>query len=213
MFGIVGYASFLMSTLILNVTPGADTIYILSRSAVGGRQKGIVSALGISTGVLIHTVLAALGLSLVLANSAFLFNLLKLAGAAYLVWMGLRTIRSQDSLVNPQAAAGTQQPESLWKTYRQGVLTNVLNPKVAIFFLALLPQFVAADNQLGPVPFLILGITFFTTSTIWTIFVAYISSFVSRILNASPKTSQAATAASGLVYIGLGLNLLRAKLQ
>lgn len=212
MFGIVGYSSFVISTIILNLTPGADTIYILSRSAVGGRKKGMVSALGISTGILIHTILAALGLSLILANSAFLFNLLKMAGAAYLVAMGVKTIMAQESLVS-RDAAGNQKSETLFKTYRQGVLTNVLNPKVAIFFLALLPQFVSADNAFGPLPFLLLGVTIFATSTIWTLFLAYISSFVSKILNSSDKMSTAATTASGLVYIGLGLNVLRAKMQ
>ncbi len=155
MFGIVGYFSFVLSSVLLNITPGADTVYILTRSAVGGRKTGIVSALGISTGILIHTVLAALGLSAILASSKLLFNIMKLCGAIYLAVMGIKALLSKDSLISEENAQNT----SLWHIYRQGVLTNALNPKVALFFLALLPQFVSADNPYGPLPFLLLGLS------------------------------------------------------
>lgn len=206
MFGIVGYTGFVVSAILLNITPGADTIYILSRSAVGGFKQGAVSALGISTGILIHTVLAALGLSIILAKSAVLFNIMKIIGCAYLVIMGIKTIVSKQNIMDFSAKS---ESENLLKTYRQGVLTNALNPKVALFFLSLLPQFVAPDNQYGPLPFLILGLTFFTTSTIWSLFVAYISSFISRLLASSKKASMIASKMSGVIYILLGLNILR----
>lgn len=207
MFGIVGYLSFILSSVLLNITPGADTVYILTRSAVGGRKMGIVSALGISTGILIHTVLAALGLSAILASSKLLFNIMKLCGAIYLAVMGIKALLSKDSLISEENAQNT----SLWQIYRQGVLTNALNPKVALFFLALLPQFVSADNPYGPLPFLLLGLTFFTTSTIWCILVAFISSFLSRLLNSSSKISTLACKFTGIIYIALGINILLSK--
>lgn len=207
MFGIVGYFSFVLSSVLLNITPGADTIYILTRSAVGGRKKGIVSALGICTGILIHTVLAALGLSAILTGSKLLFNIMKFVGALYLALMGIKALLSKDSLISNDNAQNT----SLWQTYRQGVLTNALNPKVALFFLALLPQFVSAENSYGPLPFLLLGLTFFTTSTVWCVLVAFISSFLSRLLNENSKVSLFANKFTGIIYIALGINILISK--
>lgn len=208
MFGIVGYKMFILSGIILNITPGSDTIYILSKSGTGGRGVGIASALGISTGILVHTFLAALGLSVILAKSATAFAVMKLLGTAYLVFMGVRNILSGTALFTE---CEQKKQESVLKAYRQGVLTNILNPKVALFFLALLPQFVAADNSYGAIPFLILGLTFFGTSTLWCVFLAYMSSFVSRLLNKNAKIQAIANKAAGCIYIVLGLNILRAK--
>lgn len=210
MFGIVGYPAFVLSAVLLNMTPGADTIYILSKGAVGGRRCGVASALGISTGILIHTALAALGLSIILAQSALAFNLLKLAGAAYLIAMGVRTILSKKPLFSAGGAEGPRE-EGLGKVYRQGVLTNALNPKVALFFLALLPQFVDPASTFGPLPFLLLGLTFFTTCTIWCLFIAVLSGLVCRVLQSSARVQAAATKVSGGIYILLGLNVLRAR--
>ena len=210
MLGIINYQSFILSAVLLNITPGADTIYILTKSATGGRSRGIVSALGICTGILVHTVLAALGLSAVLSRSAAAFNLMKLLGAAYLVVMGIRTALSKEPLF-PTEADG-QKREGLWTVYRQGVLTNVLNPKVALFFLALLPQFVEVGSH-GPVPFLLLGLTFCTTGTLWSVFVAFIASFLSRALQSSLIAQRMASKVTGMIYILLGLNILRAKAE
>lgn len=209
MFGITGYKLFLISSVLMNMTPGSDTIYVLTKSGVGGRKCGIASALGISTGILVHTLLAALGLSVILAKSAAAFNIMKLAGAVYLTVMGIRTIISK----KPFMEKGSKEEMPVSRVYAQGVLTNVLNPKAALFFLALLPQFVSADNGFGPVPFVILGLTFFATSTLWSLFLAYISSFVSRILNSSERVGRAAAKLSGVIYIMLGLNILRAKIN
>lgn len=206
MFGIVGYKMFLLSGILLNLTPGSDTVYILTRAGVGGRKKGIASALGISTGILIHTVLAALGLSVILAKSAALFNAMKLAGAVYLAVMGIKTILSKDGIISHE---NNQKDENIFKVYRQGVLTNALNPKVALFFLALLPQFVSP----GPLPFLILGFTFFCTGTIWCTFLAYVASFISNFLQKNDKVKAIASKATGVIYILLGLNVLRAKME
>ena len=209
MFGIVGYWSFVLSAVLLNMTPGSDTIYVLTRSAVGGRNAGIVSALGISGGILVHTVLASFGLSVILAQSPLAFNIVKYAGAAYLVFLGIKAIISKKPLFSDNGEAANASPFAL---FRQGMLTNLLNPKLALFFLALLPQFVAPDNTYGALPFLLLGLTFFTTSTIWSLFLAFIASFASKLLQKNEKVSRAAGKVSGIIYIILGLNVLRAKI-
>lgn len=205
MFGITGYWMFLVSSVGLNITPGTDIIYVLSRASVGGRKVGVVSAFGICTGILIHTILVSLGLSVILKSSAVAFNTMKILGALYLGFMGVKTIISKESILTGKEA----KPEKLWAVFRQGVLTNALNPKVALFFLALLPQFVAVNNPYGPLPFMLLGLTFFTTSIIWCLFLAYISSFATGFLNKKPKVSKFANKFAGIIYIILGLNILR----
>jgi len=209
MFGIVGYGSFLVSSVLLNITPGSDTIYILSRSVVGGRRKGIASALGISTGILVHTLLAAFGLSAVLSTSALAFNIMKILGAAYLVFMGLKAVFTKSTTL---CGGSENKGETALKAYIQGILTNALNPKVALFFLALLPQFVSPDNTYGFLPFVILGLTFFCTSTIWCLILATGSSLVSKLLNKNQRVGTIANKVSGVVYIVLGLNILAQKM-
>ena len=205
MLGITEYGLFLLSGILLNITPGTDIIYVLSRATVGGRKVGVVSAFGICTGILIHTVLVSLGASAILASSKVAFNIMKILGAVYLAYMGIKTITSKETMFQ----RGTGNAQNLSAVFRQGVLTNALNPKVALFFLALLPQFVVADNPYGPIPFLILGFTFFTTSIIWCLFIAYVASFVSGFLNRNEKISKFANKFAGIVYILLGINVLR----
>lgn len=205
MLGITEYGLFLLSGILLNITPGTDIIYVLSRATVGGRKVGVVSAFGICTGILIHTVLVSLGLAAILASSKVAFNIMKILGALYLMYMGIKTITSKETMFQ----VGTENAQSLSTVFRQGVLTNALNPKVALFFLALLPQFVVPDNPYGPIPFLILGLTFFTTSIIWCLLLAYVASFVSGFLNKNEKVSKFANKFAGAIYILLGLNILR----
>lgn len=205
MFGIAHYSAFVLSSVLLNLTPGADTIYIVSRSLVGGKRQGIASALGISTGILIHTLLVALGLAALLAGSPVAFSVMKWLGAGYLIVMGLRTLFSSTSILPKE---GETHPQSLGRVYLQGVLTNGLNPKVALFFLALLPQFVQAGNPYGPLPFLLLGCTFFTTSTLWCMVLALGGGLLNQWLIQNQKSQWYMTKLSGLVYIALALNLL-----
>src|SRR5689334_6070566 len=129
MLGIHDLPVFIVAGLVLNLTPGPDTFYILGRSLSQGRGAGIVSALAISTGCLFHTCAAALGLSVLLAKSAFAFELVRYAGAAYLIYLGVRMFFSRESASNDKAQA--QDRIALWTIYRQGVITNILNPKVA----------------------------------------------------------------------------------
>lgn len=209
MFGIVNYGMFVIAGILLNLTPGADTMYILGRSIAQGRKAGVVSALGIGTGAVVHTFLASLGLSLVLAKSAAAFNALKYLGAAYLIFLGMK------GLFSTSGELALDQPKSLNfpRIYLQGMLTNLFNPKVALFFLAFLPQFVHPDQPFGAWPFLILGLTFIGTGTVWCLLLAYASASATTWLRDHPKCNRLLNQATGLLFVGLGLNLLRVRMK
>lgn len=203
--GIVNYGSFILSVIVLNLIPGSDTIFILSKATVEGRQKGIISVLGISSGIFVHTCLASVGLSAVLMASALAFNMLKWMGSAYLVYLGVTSFFKKESIIS------TRQNEltSNWQVYRQGLLTNVLNPKVALFFLSLLPQYVDPLVSNSSWPFFILGVTFLITSTIWSICIVYGASFFSSVFHKNAKSKRIANKVTGMIYITLGLRLLK----
>jgi len=141
-FGTQNLALFVVSGFLLNLTPGQDTFYIVGRSLAQGRRAGVLSVFGITSGCVVHTVAAAFGLSAILATSAHAFLAVKLAGAAYLAYLGVRMLLDR----SPASGIAELPVERSWAIYRAGVLTNVLNPKVAIFFLAFLPQFVDATS-------------------------------------------------------------------
>lgn len=205
MFGIINYGSFLLSSILLNITPGADIIYVLSRSVTGGKKTGLLSALGICTGIFIHTILVAMGLSALLISSPIAYKIMTILGAAYLVFLGLKTIFSKKTTLFNKKFEGDLNYK---KIYFQGVVTNALNPKIALFFLSFLPQFVDTSISTTPLPFLLLGFTFLTTSTIWCCVVAFTSSFVSKLLNKSDKIAAIAEKITGIIYIILGINVL-----
>jgi RhtB (resistance to homoserine/threonine) family protein len=205
MFGIENYLVFIVSGIILNITPGNDTIYILSRSIAQGRKAGVVSALGIGTGALTHTIMASLGLSVILSKSILLFDIIKYAGVLYLVFIGIATIISKNNPFNSQA--DIERSIDYKQIYKQGFLTNLFNPKVALFFLSFLPQFINPSINNTPIPFLILGLTFLTTGTIWCLFLAYASSFLSTMLRENERISIIMHKMCGMIFIGLGLKL------
>ena len=205
MFGIENYLGFILAGILLNLTPGSDTMYIMTRSIAQGKKAGIVSVLGISTGCLFHTVCAAFGLSLVLTTSATIFTLIKYAGAGYLVYLGIKMLKEDSPLLKDSKTAGER--TGALTIYRQGVLTNILNPKVALFFVSFLPQFIQPEYAHGPLPFLILGGTFLTTGTLWCLFLAYAASIMTRALRNNERIGKMMQCVSGLVFIGLGVQL------
>lgn len=205
MENITNYAGFIVAVIILSLTPGADTVFILTKSIAGGYKQGFASVAGIVCGLFVHTALAAFGLSVILMTSSLLFNIVKIAGAAYLIYLGIMAIRSKSSI----AISSEKTSTSFKKTFRQGFFTNILNPKVALFFLALLPQFVKGSAE-NPLPFLILGLTFIVIGTIWSLFLVAASSYISSSLRTS-KFSMYLNKISGAIFIILGLNILRLK--
>ena len=196
MFGIENFSLFMVSAAILIVTPGNDTMYILGRSISMGRKAGILSALGISLGLIIHTALVSLGLSAILAASPLAFNIVKYLGAAYLVYLGIRTLLTRASGLKQSGKGILSNPYSI---FFQGTLSNVLNPKVTLFFLAFLPQFIAPDNSRGALPFLILGGIFLVAGMIWCINLALFSSYFAGILRNKIKTSGLFNRIAGIV--------------
>lgn len=208
MFGTQNLALFVVSGILLNLTPGQDTFYIIGRSLAQGRRAGIVSVLGISSGCLVHAFAAAFGLSAILASSASAFLVVKATGAAYLVYLGVTMMF--DRSANPVEAASLPR-DSNWAIYRAGFLTNVLNPKVALFFMAFLPQFVdpAAVSKIGA--FLFLGAVFIFNGTIWCLILAWAASAMSRRFRENPSAIVVLKRAAGAMFVGLGVRLAVSK--
>jgi len=172
MFGTHDFLLFVAAGVLLNITPGPDMLYIIGRSTTQGWRAGAAAALGIGAGCVVHIAAAALGLSAVLAASATAFTILKIVGAVYLVYVGISFIRASrpSPRVAPHVALA---PTTLRTVFIQGFLTNVLNPKVALFFLAFLPQFINSDAPSKPLAFLFLGAVFNFNGTLWNLLVAW----------------------------------------
>ena len=152
-------ALFLIATLVLALAPGPDLLYITTRGLDQGAVAGLISALGVHTGVLIHTIIAAFGLSALIASSAVAFALIKYAGAAYLCFLGLTSLLSWRVATASRSQQAISQT-ALRKVFYQGVITDVLNPKVILFFLAFFPQFVDPTSASAPVDIFLLGLVF-----------------------------------------------------
>jgi threonine/homoserine/homoserine lactone efflux protein len=199
---------FVLSAFLLNITPGPDTLYIVGRSTAQGLRGGVLAALGIGAGALVHVSAAALGLSAILAASATAFTAVKLIGAAYLLYVGVGLIRGAAEPARP--AAAESRAFKMHSVFLQGFLTNVLNPKVALFFLAFLPQFVAADAPSKPLAFLLLGIIFDFNGTLWNLFVAWSTSHLSRLAPSAAFKTWFNRCVGGL-FIGVGIRLALAR--
>jgi threonine/homoserine/homoserine lactone efflux protein len=196
---------FLASGITLNLMPGPDTMYIVGRSIAQGRRAGIVSALGIATGTLVHTSAAAFGLSAILVSSAAAFTVLKWIGAIYLVYLGIQMYRSGATAALD--LAGAVPSAGLWTVYRQAMWTNVLNPKVAMFFMAFLPQFVDPERASSPVPFLFLGGVFVCTGMAWCLCVAAMAAKASHAVRTRPRPLAIARRVTGALFVALGIRL------
>jgi threonine/homoserine/homoserine lactone efflux protein len=180
MLGIHDLALFIVSGLLLNMAPGPDSLLVMARSASQGWRAGSMAALGIGAGTCVHIVAAALGMSALLATSATAFMLVKLVGAAYLLYIGIGMLltRRRDN----GAVADALPPLSLGRIFAQGFLTNVLNPKVALFFLAFVPQFIHPDAEHKALAFLLLGAIFNVNGMLWCHFLALSTVFARQRL-------------------------------
>jgi threonine/homoserine/homoserine lactone efflux protein len=192
---------FILAGLALNVTPGPDMLYIVARSSSEGRRAGIVSALGVAVGTLVHIAALTLGLAAVLRAVPLAYDTVRIAGAGYLIYLGIRAFlhspMSNDHLTIEQA--------SLWAIFRQGVVTNVLNPKVALFFLAFLPQFVDPSRGAPAVQMAVLGLIFDLNGTLVNIGVAVgAHSVASLFLGEQSRNARIMGRATGVLFIGLG---------
>lgn len=202
--GIHDYGLFVIAGVLLNLTPGQDTLYIVGSSIAYGRRIGVASALGIAAGCMVHTLAAAIGLSALLATSATAFNVIKLAGAMYLIYLGIHAFVAPSAAVSASGHADSM-PTGL--AFRRGVVTNVLNPKVALFFLALLPQFIDSDSATKVGAFIALGLTFVATGTAWCLFLAMSASRLRGYFADHPRALSHISRAGGALFIFLGLRL------
>ena len=203
-YSLAHWATFFTAAVLLNLSPGPDMAFILGQTARRGVRSGFAAMFGIWTGTLIHVIFAALGLSAILATSTVAFSVVKWVGAAYLIWLGIQALRSQGTSMS---ADGQTSPASVQKIFKQGVLVSVLNPKVAIFFLAFLPQFVEVGA--GPV-----GAQLFLHGILIIVVAAFVEpplilmgSKLTEYLSNNRKVSQWMDRGLGALFIGLGIKL------
>ena len=197
------FLTFLVAAFLLNIAPGPDMLYVIGRSVGQGRKAGIVSSLGVFAGCWVHILAAALGIAAILRSSPLAFNLIRYAGAAYLVYLGIRMLVQRSNLAGRQQLA----PEPLKAIFRQGVITNVLNPKVAIFFLAFLPQFINASRANVIWAILLLGLIFNVGGTLVNLVVAYAGGSLGEMLRRNERVARLQQWFTGLIFIGLGTRL------
>lgn len=207
MFDIVSFQLFLITVLIICITPGIDMMFILNRSISQGRDAGIYSALGVSVGAVVHTILSGLGLSVILQTSVVLFIIIKVVGAVYLIYLGIQMFISKQSSISIKKTVY----QSRRKLFVQGVITNVTNPKVALFFISFIPQFISVDNQYGPIPFLILGSIFAVMGAITSFIIAIFSSSLTTKLRDNIVAEKIINKISGAVFVILGISLFGTK--
>ncbi|MES1220073.1 MAG: LysE family translocator [Bacteroidota bacterium] len=195
---------FAFASLMLNITPGNDMLLVIARSTGQGVKAGIVSSLGVMVGCMVHIVAAVIGLSAIIAQSALAFDIIKYIGAAYLIYLGVRSLLSKKRSLEINSDI---QKLSYKKLFWQGIITNVLNPKVALFFLAFLPQFVNMRSGDTQWQILFLGTWFDISGTIVNILVAVLFGKIGSWLISSPRFVQWQERITGAILIGLGIKV------
>ncbi|MEC9481916.1 MAG: LysE family translocator [Halomonas sp.] len=201
------FLTFLVAITLLSMTPGVDTLLVIRNTARGGQRDGIVTSLAICCGLFVHATISALGISLILLQSAWAFGLLKLCGAAYLVWLGIHSLRSARR-GNPLPVAGVSVPGrrvSLWLPVREGFLSNVLNPKTVVFYMAFLPQFIAPGDP-ALLKSLWLALVHFVIANIWQIGIVLMVGRAGHWL-ARRSVSQVLDGVTGAVLVAFGIKL------
>jgi len=193
---------FMAAGLALNVTPGPDMLYVAARSTSEGRAAGIVSSFGIAAGTLFHISAVALGLAALLTAVPIAYSVVRIGGAIYLMYLGVRAFARHAPLATREVARA-----SLTTIFRQGAITNILNPKVALFFLAFLPQFVDPARGSAAAQIVVLGLIFDTSGTIVNTIVALGASRAAERMRANSKSVDVLHKITGVIFIGLGLRI------
>jgi threonine/homoserine/homoserine lactone efflux protein len=197
------------AVFVLNATPGVDFLLTVTRTLQGGARAGVAAALGISAGCVVHALAAAFGLAALLALHPGAFRVIQWVGAAYLAWLGLGLLRQARRGAARDAVAGTTvAARSGWTEFRTGLLTNVLNPKVALFFLAFLPQFVPAASPSKTASFLLLGLWFVVQGTVFLLSLVAVCVQLG-CLRARPALQRAVQAVGGVLFLALALRLVK----
>ena len=197
---------FLCASVALTVAPGPDNIFVVTQGITRGRRPAIITALGMCSGISVHTIAAAFGISAVFYSSVVAFNAVKYAGAAYLLYLAYRTLRERSAIKLPLA---DQRPDAA--LFRRGFVMNVLNPKVAMFFLAFLPQFVTPNTGYFPVQMLLLGFIFMVQAVVIFCLIGYFSGSIGTLLLARPKVAKTFDWLTAGIFTSLGVRLALAE--
>ena len=201
LFSIETILAFISASVVLSFAPGPDNIFVLTQSAIRGWKIGILTTLGLCSGLIAHTVLVSLGVAVIFQTSQLAFQGLKIIGACYLVFLAYRAIKSESIDFKDSDKASKS-------FYLTGVVMNLTNPKVAIFFLVFLPQFVNIDSGRVPTQMFLLGLIFILCALCVFSFIAYLSSFLKPLLSKSPALVKRLNVFAAFVYVALALNLL-----
>ena len=197
------FALFVAASALLAIAPGPDVIYVLTRGVSQGRRAGLAAALGFASGCIFHTVLAAVGVAALIRSSELAFDLVRYAGAAYLVWIGIQALRHSSSF----SIEGASDAKALATIYKQSVIGNMLNPKVTLFFLAFLPQFVNAEAGNVGVQMALLGLVFMVVTIVVFGAVAIFAAMIGDWVRRKPAIGQRLNVFAGLTFIALGIRV------
>ncbi|AZJ32363.1 Threonine/homoserine/homoserine lactone efflux protein [Tenacibaculum mesophilum] len=203
--GIENFIAFLVATILFVLTPGIETVFLINKSISQGRRSGVYTSFGLNTGALLHTLFGALGLSIMVAKSAIFFALIKYLGAAYLIYLGVTKVMSKKGLI-----ANTneeQKKNSAKSSFTSGFVTNILNPKVALFFIAFFPQFISPTEIENPVPFIIMGVIYAVMTTIWYLVLTSFAGIFSTKIKENEKIGVRLNKISGVIFVLMGLQI------
>ena len=194
---------FLVASALLTIAPGPDIVYVLTRGISQGRRAGFAAALGFATGVIFHTALAALGIAALIRSSEFAFSLVRYAGAAYLIYLGIRALASRSAFTLGQENSAI----ALWTVYKQSVIGNALNTKVTLFFLSFLPQFIDVSAGHVELQMVLLGAVFMLQTVLIFGAVAFFSGAISEKLRSNSAISDRLNIFTGIIFIALGIRV------
>ena len=204
--GIENFITFMLTAFVFVVTPGIDTVFVLNKSLGQGRRSGVKASLGINTGVLAHTLFAALGLSVLLSKSDVAFTIIKYVGFIYLMYLGFLKLKNNKNVLN--LVHEIPQDKKVQNDFWSGFFTNTLNPKVALFFLAFFPQFISPDQIENPIPFILLGLTFALIGTVWYLGLTFFATTFTQKIKSNPNFNRYLNKFSGIVFIFMGIKMV-----
>lgn len=206
MLTLATLTSFAITALFFIMTPGLDTIFVLNTSISRGTKSGIYASLGINTGVLVHALLGAIGISALISSSPIAFSIISYAGGCYIIYLGLTRFKKNATFI-PVNDASTP-PKRGTSNFWSGFVTNTLNPKVALFFIAFFPQYIGTNELQNPLPFLFLGIIYSVLGIIWYVSLTYVAGKVAHKIQEDMRFQRMINKVSGIAFILIGLKII-----
>lgn len=204
--GLQNFITFILTATLFIITPGIDTLLILNKGLSKGRTSALKTSLGLNTGIILHTLLAGFGLSLLIEKSEIVFNLIKYLGAFYIVYLGIVKMIEKEKPRTPIKNINIK--NRLKSDYISGLTTNILNPKVALFILAFFPQFITPLQTKNPVPYILLGLTYSGIKLVWFIILIFLTEILTKNLKTNHKINLLVDKISGAIFILLGISIL-----